>query len=567
MNKKIIQSIGIVMAVFLMFKEGYGQTKGNLLNVKDYEAVGDGKTDDTAAIQEAISKASEGDTVFIPEGAYLVRTLGLKSGIRIKGEGMLIQRINDEPESFTDSKQNSSNPLFRGHKIADVFLSFRAQTMNEAIYLSGSKDIRIHQSVLLGDATKVQPFAGVLLYDCENVSIERSTIRYYGESRREPDRYQSGTAIRVLSSRGIQINNNKILQNGENGIFLHDTPDVEAMENTINNNGMSAIQVAFGTLGREKNYRFVNNVMEGNAADAIDINNRSDRGFWDINCHIEGNISRKNGFVKGLSTPDGSGVATLINVSGVTMLNNLSEGNNRPSLYIENCGKIYASGNKADNQIEVVLQFDELIFEDNSFSSVSLLANVDGKKLILNNNSFYSMSLPNGIKVDSLILTNNLISQAALNFNMTGNVRMKQNTINSHSKDGALLIVKVTSALLEQNIITSMNSPAILTRKTAENVNVINNEIKSVNSCIYDDGAKKLRVIGNRFLSLKGGSYRHTVVSKNPDNLLLSANEHETDEKEIAIYLEGPGTARITEEKIIHGSVDYGTVDILKSSR
>src|SRR5690554_7107306 len=249
---------------------------------------------------------------------------------------------------------------------------------------------------------------------------------------------------------------------------MHDTPDAEITNNVISSNGMSAIQVAFGTTGREKNYRFINNVMEGNAADAIDINNRSERPHWDINCLIEDNISRNNGYVKGQSTPDGSGIATLINLSGVTMLNNISEGNNRPALYIENCGNIYASGNKADNQVEVVLQFDELMLEDNSFGSISLLANVDGKKLLMNNNQLYSMSLPNGIKVDSLILSNNLISKATLNFNMTGNIRLKENTINSHSKDGALLLVKVNSAYLERNIITSLGSYAISTRKTAE---------------------------------------------------------------------------------------------------
>src|SRR5690606_22477598 len=107
----------------------------------------------------------------------------------------------------------------------------------------------------------------------------------------------------------------------ENGVFTHSTPDVEVSNNHIYNNGMSAIQVAFGTGGIEKNYQFRGNIMEGNAADAIDINNRSLEKYLDINCLIEDNTSRNNGFVRGKSTPDGSGIATLINVSGVNLRN------------------------------------------------------------------------------------------------------------------------------------------------------------------------------------------------------------------------------------------------------
>ena len=566
MGNKVSRTLATILIFLLVINLGHGQNgKGQLLNVRDFHAKGDGTTDDTAAIQEAISASTEGDTVYIPAGAYLVRSLGLKSGINIKGEGMLIQRIEGEKEEVTNEKQNSSSPMFRGHNISNVFLSINAQTVYEAAYFSGSSNITIYQSTLLGDPLNPLSFSGLLFYDCKNVVIENSRINYYGASRELPDTYQRGTAIRVLSSQEIKVNDNEITRNGENGVFLHDTPDVEITNNVISSNGMSAIQVAFGTTGREKNYYFTNNVMEENAADAIDINNRSDRPHWDINCHIENNISRNNGYVKGQSTPDGSGIGTLINISGVTMLNNIAEGNNRPALYIESCGRIYASGNQADNQAEVVLRFDELILEDNAFGSISLLANADGNKLSMTNNKLYSMSLPNGIKVDSMILNKNLISQASLNFNMTGNIQLVENTINSHSKDGAILLVKINSALLERNIITSMGSHAISTRKTAENVEILNNDIKSVNSCIFDHGAKGLRIMGNKLLSLEGGRFRHTIVSRSPNQLVLSKNEHSTSAENITIYLEGKGTAHIAGENILSGAVEYGTVNVKTS--
>jgi parallel beta-helix repeat protein len=558
----------VFFAVFLQCTIGFtrdGTSQDKRLNVKDNRAIGDGIADDTKAIQATISKASKGDTVFIPEGTYVVKALGLKSGVHIKSEGQLIQQLEGEEEKFSTSMQNSSAPLFRGNNISNVSLSFTGKTLNEGVYLSGSRDVVISNSIMVGDSTKIQSFAGILLYNCENISIEKSSVSHYGSARSDPAVYHPGTAIRILSSNNVSITHNTIQNNGENGVFIHQSPDVEVSNNRIIKNGMSAIQVAFGSKEIEKNYKFINNLMEGNAADAIDINNRAPRDFLNINCLIQNNTSRSNGFVKGESTRDGSGIATLINVSGVEILNNTAENNNRPSLYIENCGKIDVKGNHSDNHVELVESFEELNLSRNSFSIISLLANVKGKKLLLTNNKLHSLSLPNGIQVDSLVLRNNELENAKLNFNMTGNVKMVGNTIESTAKDGAILIVRVNSAHLQRNRIVSSNSQALTIRNLAENVCIINNEIKSLNTCIYDDGSKGLHITGNKLLSLKGGRFRHTLVSRNPNHLFLSENEHIGVRRESAILLEGHGTAQIIEEEIKRGYADFGSVEVKES--
>lgn len=58
-------------------------------NVRDYGAVGNGREDDTAAIQKALSAAVSGDEVFFPAGVYrLTAALTLtRQGISILGEG------------------------------------------------------------------------------------------------------------------------------------------------------------------------------------------------------------------------------------------------------------------------------------------------------------------------------------------------------------------------------------------------------------------------------------------------------------------------------------------------
>ena len=87
---KVIRIVGAILVIFIS-SLSHAQTEVKTINVKSFQASGDGRTDDTQAIQEAILKASAGDTVFIPEGVYLVKSLGLKSGVHIKTDGVLVQ--------------------------------------------------------------------------------------------------------------------------------------------------------------------------------------------------------------------------------------------------------------------------------------------------------------------------------------------------------------------------------------------------------------------------------------------------------------------------------------------
>ena len=76
----------------------------NLLNVKDFDAKGNGKTDDTKAIQTAIDKAAEvGGGVFMPPGTYLSGEIQMRAhgsltgvaGFSYRNPGGTIIRLND----------------------------------------------------------------------------------------------------------------------------------------------------------------------------------------------------------------------------------------------------------------------------------------------------------------------------------------------------------------------------------------------------------------------------------------------------------------------------------------
>jgi hypothetical protein len=84
---------------------------GNLFDVRDYGAKGDGTTDDTAAVQAAINAAiasmgsttnpPKGATIYLPPGNYLCKPLNLNdaSGISNSGNGQYLRMIGAGPGS------------------------------------------------------------------------------------------------------------------------------------------------------------------------------------------------------------------------------------------------------------------------------------------------------------------------------------------------------------------------------------------------------------------------------------------------------------------------------------
>ncbi len=70
------------------------------LNVKEYGAVGDGKTMDTAALQSAIDHCTCGEEVYFPAGIYLTGALRLHSDMRLYLERDAVLQGTMNPEDY-----------------------------------------------------------------------------------------------------------------------------------------------------------------------------------------------------------------------------------------------------------------------------------------------------------------------------------------------------------------------------------------------------------------------------------------------------------------------------------
>lgn len=532
------------------------------VNVLDFGVSADSQSDQTEAIQKVIDQAAEGETVFFPEGKYLVRTLQLRSGVNILAEGLIKHHSAAVIGEYSMEKQNSPNPLILGQGVKNLNVSIKGESKNEGIYLLKCHQINIYNSELIGDSTKFRAYPGIMTFESSGIEIVNTKIHHFGKPRSETHSYQPGTGIRILSSNTISIRNSEIYKNGENGIFIYGSRKVEAIDNVIHHNGMSAIQVAFGDKGKERDYNFSNNILDSNAADAIDINNRSPKKAMDIECVIAENITCDNGFVNGESTPDGSGIGTLINISNVLLYKNQAYRNNRPAIYVESCGVIMAKDNWADNQVEITLDLEELLLEKNRFSSVNLIANTKAQKIHMRENELGSLSLPNGIQVDEFLVENNSFSHANFNLNLKGQVELKNNKIENTSKNPVILITKANGALIENNEILSQNSSAIILRKTASDVKIIGNQIKSYNTAIFDDNSTALTVKDNIISCIQGGKENQAFRSHYPNQLTLEGNEYRGIENTETVLLVGKGKASIGKEKLISGTANYGGVDV-----
>jgi hypothetical protein len=185
-------------------------------SVRDYGARGDGKANDTAAIQAAIDAAASGGVVLFPPGDYLSGTLHLRSRLVLRlaaGATLIASRDNADfdpyerlpYESFADRETTDFNfALLQGRRLQHVSIIGPGRIDGNRRSRGGPKPIALKQCrhVTIRDLTlENAPNYNISLLGCDHVDIGGVTIRNGYADGIDPDccRYVRIAGCRVES--------------------------------------------------------------------------------------------------------------------------------------------------------------------------------------------------------------------------------------------------------------------------------------------------------------------------------------------------------------------------------
>ena len=200
-----------------IYKNDVKILKSVIKNVKQFGAKGDGTTDDTLAIVNALNSLENGESLYFPAGDYIV---------------------------YSDYSSNTTNPSYPLNKILKL-----VNKKNITLY-GDNKASRIRPPLQGRSSTKVYYPCTLTLFKCQNITIKDLVIESKGENYGNADAGTSatigdaraefvmangGSAILITGSKRINIKDCEFRLCGSCGVVYHSDITDCLVENCFSN--------------------------------------------------------------------------------------------------------------------------------------------------------------------------------------------------------------------------------------------------------------------------------------------------------------------------------------------
>lgn len=417
------------------------------ISVQDFGAVGDGNTDDTTALQNAINAAiAENQELLIDGGTFIASTLTINGSISIKGSGTIKQKANTTNNLILVSG-TSVNAKFFG-------LTFDGNQLNQAA--SGGS---IRTIYFTSSGTSTEP-ASIYVENCTFLNGCGYNINVRTNSS-------------LTSVESVTIVNNSFVggracdANNDIGYIQIAGPCSYVITgNTFNftagvqtNGGRAGITVfdGFSAASTDKAYGVIANNVFTNVGKSFSIPSSGILGAidvydWGKTVTIANNV---------LYSPVGRGIQTKADITNLVIANNVLDGGYTPGAHI-------------------VVNSSVNVYANNSVTIIgnSSINSSDDSIVVTGRNSTNTLDLK-----DASIIGNSIYNSGnrAINVTDVNTVTISGNTIDTTAADGILCTNLLNSINIINNNLKAINtsSPAIYLAggNTSANVSIGNNMI------------------------------------------------------------------------------------------
>ncbi|MFN8723754.1 MAG: carbohydrate-binding domain-containing protein [Rhodospirillales bacterium] len=296
----------------------------SFVSITDFGARGDGRTDNTAAIQRAFDTAkAAGKSVYIPEGVFAHAGVLRADGVSIDGAGA---------KSVLHATNASKSALFvtgDGVKVTDMTLSSVSGTRISSydasgLVMSGTKNFLVENVTVKGPCG-----AGIILHGASYGTVKGSTVMDTG----------ADSIHMVAKSNHLTITGNNVIRSGDDGISVvsyqkHGGPvsDIVVSGNSVQGNDWArGLSVVGG-----QNVQLLGNFVKSTAdhAGVYIAQETSYQTFGVSNVLVKGNHLVDTG---GMST--GQGAITIYNaggadVRGITVTGNIVDDSRKTAVVV-----------------------------------------------------------------------------------------------------------------------------------------------------------------------------------------------------------------------------------------